>query len=107
MRSSHVAIQFPRFRFRVISIARPFAPFTPALDEEQASRVTSPSLPQVVRCERRRPFARRTRFCLYAVARLRPVRPLVPLLLIVHVDRHELVVVGLPLVNRLQVSSKG
>ncbi|MDP9188683.1 MAG: hypothetical protein M3O25_05470 [Actinomycetota bacterium] len=49
----------------------------------------------------------RYRVCLYAVARLRPVRLLVPLLLIVHVDRHELVVVGLPLVNRLQVSSKG
>lgn len=47
MRSSHVAIQFPRFRFRVISIARPFAPFTPALDEGQASRVMQPSLPQV------------------------------------------------------------
>jgi len=27
--------------------------------------------------------------------------------MIVHVDSHELVVVGLPLVNRLQVSSKG
>jgi hypothetical protein len=39
-------------------------------------------------------------------ARLRPVRLLVPLLLILHLDRHELVVVGLPLVNRLQVSSK-
>ena len=36
MRSSHVAIQFPRFRFRVISIARPFAPFTPALDDVRA-----------------------------------------------------------------------
>jgi hypothetical protein len=32
--------------------------------------------------------------CLYAVARLRRVRLLVPLLLIVHVDRHELVVVA-------------
>jgi hypothetical protein len=38
MRSSHVAIQFSRFRFRVISIARPFAPFTPALDEKQVCR---------------------------------------------------------------------
>jgi hypothetical protein len=36
-----------------------------------------------------------------------PARLLVPLLLIVYVDRHELVVVGLPLVNRLQVGSKG
>jgi hypothetical protein len=51
--------------------------------------------------------SRECRICLYAVARLRPVRLLVPLLLIVYVDRHELVVVGLPLVNRLQVSSKG
>jgi hypothetical protein len=31
----------------------------------------------------------------------------VALLLAVRVDRHELVVVGLPLVNRLQVSFKG
>jgi hypothetical protein len=38
-------------------------------------------------------------------ARLRPVRLLVPLLLILHVDRHELVV-GLPR-EPLQVSSKG
>jgi hypothetical protein len=29
------------------------------------------------------------------------------LLRVVHVDRHELVLVGLPFVNRLQVSSKG
>jgi hypothetical protein len=47
----------------------------------------------------------RSSACLYAVARLRPVRLLVPLLLIVHVDRHELVV-GLPLVDQLEVGSK-
>jgi hypothetical protein len=38
---------------------------------------------------------------------VRAVRLLAALPVFVHVDRHELVVVGLPLVNRLQVSSKG
>jgi hypothetical protein len=45
--------------------------------------------------------------CLKGVAHLRPSACSSELLLIIHVDRHELVVVGLSLVNRLQVGSKG